>query len=280
MKDFYDYCTENGVSPLPKIISESYFGNYVEVRKILALGADINTVDKDCGYNALMAAVENNKTKLACYLIDNKADVHQVDNAGYDILFSAVENQNIKIIHKLIEKRVNLNHQIAENRSAFFLAVSHNMLNIVRIFLENGVDLTMKDKFGWTALYVAVNKGHYEVCKLLLEYGIAVDDFAIGQSYDSGLIERVSPLRLAADKKDMKIYNLLIANGANPRICASDSISPANIAGEKAAYLDSSIDQFKNNLLSGIQQPMSIFTEFGSGKTNLGYECINHILSS
>ena len=59
---------------LPELVYWASLGELIEVKKSLAQGTDVNSVD-DEGYSALHAAAENGYLEVVKYLVEKGADV-------------------------------------------------------------------------------------------------------------------------------------------------------------------------------------------------------------
>ena len=59
---------------LPELVYWASLGELIEVKKSLAQGTDVNSVDNE-GYSALHAAAENGYLEVVKYLVEKGADV-------------------------------------------------------------------------------------------------------------------------------------------------------------------------------------------------------------
>ena len=64
------------------LICQSYMGHLPSVRRFVEEHrVNVNCVDPDDGRTALMTASQNGQTQVVRYLIENKANVHAVDDS-------------------------------------------------------------------------------------------------------------------------------------------------------------------------------------------------------
>ena len=128
-----------GECPLCKA---AHKGDMVEVKRLLAAGADVNAVDKG-GWSALMFAVFWGRSEVVKILLDADANPNVVSNAG-----------STALIH-----------------SGFF----DSNVEVVKMLLDAGAYVDTTDKNGWTALMFAAYRNHAEVAKVLLHAGANPD---------------------------------------------------------------------------------------------------------
>jgi len=86
-KDYY-----GGFTPLHFAVRQ---GDMESTRRLVAAGADVNTVSAD-GKASLELAIYNGNYEIASFLIDNKAQVNHADAEGFTPLFWAVDRRNME----------------------------------------------------------------------------------------------------------------------------------------------------------------------------------------
>ena len=176
-KDYY-----GGFTPLHFAVRQ---GDMESTRRLVAAGADVNTVSAD-GKASLELAIYNGNYEIASFLIDNKAQVNHADAEGFTPLFWAVDRRNMEtnpgmpwmvtldplpLIKKLLASGANPNAFVdnipTSRRSALNLtprttfatalaraAFSADM-ELVQLLLSNGADPNIVSSHNETALMQA-----------------------------------------------------------------------------------------------------------------------------
>ena len=171
-------------------------GDYVEVKKLIEEGADVNAQDKQ-GFTALMIASKEGNIEIAKLLIEEGANVNAEDEMGFTALMLASRNGHIAIVKLLIESGADINAKVrlvsyhtesvsiwgsifggGEIRryyinpsTALMAASSEGHTEIVKLLIESGADVCFRDEEGFTALKWASSEGHIDIVKLLREAG-------------------------------------------------------------------------------------------------------------
>jgi len=176
-KDYY-----GGFTPLHFAVRQ---GDMESTRRLVAAGADVNTVSAD-GKASLELAIYNGNYEIASFLIDNKAQVNHADAERFPPLFWAVDRRNMEtnpgmpwmvtldplpLIKKLLASGANPNAFVdnipTSRRSALNLtprttfatalaraAFSADM-ELVQLLLSNGADSNIVSSHNETALMQA-----------------------------------------------------------------------------------------------------------------------------
>ncbi len=176
-KDYY-----GGFTPLHFAVRQ---GDMESTRRLVAAGADVNTVSAD-GKASLELAIYNGNYEIASFLIDNKAQVNHADAEGFTPLFWTVDRRNMEtnpgmpwmvtldplpLIKKLLASGANPNAFVdnipTSRRSALNLtprttfatalaraAFSADM-ELVQLLLSNGADPNIVSSHNETALMQA-----------------------------------------------------------------------------------------------------------------------------
>jgi len=124
-------------------------GDAVEVRRLIAAGAEVNERDK-AGLNALMWAARNGRTEIAKMLVDARANLNARDCAvnGWTPLMHAIHKNQNAVAHLLIERGADVNakagncqEQSAEGGATALLhAAGNDNAEIVKILLAKGAN--------------------------------------------------------------------------------------------------------------------------------------------
>ncbi len=105
----------------------------------------------------------------------------------------------------LITLGANVNHRDKNGRTALMLCSTMHRNDAINILLKHYCNVNLVDNFEWTALMFSCYYNNYDLTKLLLEYGADVNFNASNGN---------SALKIAEDKKNQSIVQLLSDNGA------------------------------------------------------------------
>ncbi|KAM9212475.1 protein phosphatase 1 regulatory subunit 12B isoform 4-T4 [Dugong dugon] len=172
-------------------------GETDEVKKLLARGADINTVNVD-GLTALHQACIDENLDMVKFLVENRANINQQDNEGWTPLHAAASCGYLNIAEYFINHGANVGIVNSEGEVPSDLAEEpamkdllleqvkkqgvdleqsrkeeeQQMLQDARQWLNSGkIEDVRQARSGATALHVAAAKGYSEVLRLLIQAG-------------------------------------------------------------------------------------------------------------
>ncbi|XP_017652942.1 protein phosphatase 1 regulatory subunit 12B isoform X4 [Nannospalax galili] len=172
-------------------------GDTDEVKKLLARGADINTVNVD-GLTALHQACIDENLDMVKFLVENRANVNQQDNEGWTPLHAAASCGYLNIAEFFINHGASVGIVNSEGEVPSDLAEEpamkdllleqvkkqgvdleqsrkeeeQQMLQDARQWLNSGkIEDARQPRSGATALHVAAAKGYSEVLRLLIQAG-------------------------------------------------------------------------------------------------------------
>jgi len=121
------------------------------------------------------------------------------------------------------EHDVNLGNQ-NENTTTLMSAAANGDLEYVKKLLKHGADVKQASPQGWTALHLSVYHEHFEIIKILLEHASTKNMnlfqkfgkcFTRQKQYVDQLTQGgYSPLRIAAIKENLEIFEYLVEHGA------------------------------------------------------------------
>ncbi|RHY65020.1 hypothetical protein DYB34_007581 [Aphanomyces astaci] len=160
----------------PNLWCAAYNGKIEDVRKYLALGADVNKKDavRPCctdiptSYHrkqgVLCVAASAGFLEVVKELIQCGAD------NGYSPLYAATLTGHLHVVQELVDNGANIDAPSTQVRcTPLHQAVEKNHLDIIQALIDNGADVNAKDAGNRTARSIAVDKKHGDVVKALDE---------------------------------------------------------------------------------------------------------------
>jgi len=137
---------------------------------LLSNNADVNLTN-ELGETPLISAVqlnyEDDNFNLVDLLLNNGANVNQIDNEDISALMYAVFNDNIPDVLLLLEHGANVNQVNNEGISVLMLAISAKNTNIVDILLRTeNIDLEEANR----CLHIAIEKDFENIVELIRNY--------------------------------------------------------------------------------------------------------------
>ncbi|XP_050683163.1 protein phosphatase 1 regulatory subunit 12B isoform X8 [Leptidea sinapis] len=210
-------------------------GDKDEVKRLLKLGADINTANID-GITALHEACIEDNFDMVQFLVENGADVNRADNEGWTPLHATANCGFVSIARYLLENgadvaAVNYDGELPvdivgsdemeqllqkaidetgidceRSRNAEVTTLRNDALN----WATNGYVEVRDPKTGGTPLHVAAAKGYVDVAKTLLEDCNAEPD---AMDYEGW-----TPLHAAALWGQKETAAMLLHYGADPSL--------------------------------------------------------------
>lgn len=234
-------------------------GNTEAVSVLLDAGADIEAKEEYRGSNALLWAAEQNHADVVELLLTRGANVNarsktiisegrrgpSAPEGGLTALMLASRENAIETVQVLLAHRALLNQQSAGGHTALLTAIQNANVDIADLLLEHGADPSLANDMGWNPLYMAVKMrslekgtmpnpvidmdGMYGIIEQLLANGADVNarlqaDTEVHNSIRSTWLNETgaTPFLRASLCGDLKVMKLLLANGADPLIAASD----------------------------------------------------------
>jgi len=142
--------------------------DYLGLKKYIKSGADIsqrNEVGESVLACALRARCEKETLML---LIDNGADIFDVDDEGVSIFDMAITYDNADMVNYLIEQGKDVNDTTRKSGfTALMGAACYGRVEIAKILIENGADQYVKDLKGFSAIDFARKMNKKSILALL-----------------------------------------------------------------------------------------------------------------
>jgi len=143
-------------------------GNIEQIRALSKLNKDTVNAKNAGGFNPLMIACYRGQTAAAKELVNLGANINQVSNEGTALL-AAVYQNNTDLALFLIKKKATLNAQGPDGNSALMYAVMNQNASIVKALVKKKADKKLKNLDGQTAYSLALSlddKGIQELVKI------------------------------------------------------------------------------------------------------------------
>jgi|GEM_PF-1323640 len=220
-----------------KFLNAAKNGNLTTVQELIGNGLDINVTDQ-YGQTALMIAVENDRNKIAKYLIIKGCNVNKITTA-YAVDFSALMvaswKNNLQIAKFLLKNKADVN--ICDG-GPLRRAAGYGHMEMVKLLLKNGADINAGIKTNqYTALMVAVDEGHLPVVRFLIKENAKVN---------AHLKDGDTALFLAASKGKLQIVKELVRNGAEVNVVEKEYGWTPFLKSCTRGWLEQAIFLYKN----------------------------------
>ncbi|PSF36221.1 hypothetical protein C7H19_13495 [Aphanothece hegewaldii CCALA 016] len=191
-----------------KLGTAAVFGKLAKVQRLLAEGADPNTIT-ECGKSPLMLAAMYGHKSVMEALLDAGADPNLRGDEEFDegetalmyIASSFFASNRAEVIKFLIQRGADVNVQNDQGQTALIKAGEN--ADAVKALIEAGADLNIRDKEGNTAMML----GSWAIQQLLRQAGAS----------EEGLNEVA--LVDAADRGDLTKLEELLHSGVNVNYC-------------------------------------------------------------
>ncbi len=142
----------------------------VQVRRLLASGADVNATQVD-GMTALHWAVQRSDGAMTTLLLESGANVDAANMYGVRPLSLACENGTADVVRMLLEKKADPNAQRAGGETVLMTAARTGNVEVIRLLTHAGADVNAREQHQQTAIMWAAAEGHTDVVRLLMDAG-------------------------------------------------------------------------------------------------------------
>jgi len=142
-----------------------------EVNELIENGADVNQIEYH-GFTPLNYACECNNFELAKFLIDKKADVNKVNKFGAGPLLNSCHHDNYNLAKLLIDNGADVNPIKSFCITPLRLACNHKNFNIVKLLIDNNADVNnIYNIVKESILDLAIEIDNKDIINLLKEKG-------------------------------------------------------------------------------------------------------------
>ena len=188
--------------------------NTIQIKELIAAGADINTKDRS-GNSLLIQAIKLGNIDMVKLLLSLDADIYNEGLYGWSPLtYAVIESKNKPIIQLLLNSGVNIDEQDSYGYTPLQRALdfildesdTDTYIDVIKLLVELGANINGEDKNGYTPLMRAINSRNLKIAKLLLSLGANIDQ----EDADGN-----TPLIKAVKEKKPFILDNLIKLGAN-----------------------------------------------------------------
>ncbi|XP_062595836.1 uncharacterized protein LOC134257209 [Saccostrea cucullata] len=218
----------------------SVFHNFLIIKELVRLGADVNKFTPDNMWTPLLLAAGNDENHFKEAGIDTKTGERRnytsicLLNNGAKIKLSDIENKDSPLcmacyrgrditVQLLLDNGADIKLCDNDGFSPLHIACQNGHDSTVQLLLNNGADINLCNKNGTSPLYIACQNGHDSMVQLLLNNGA-----------DINLCNKngVSPLYIACQNGHDSTVQLLLNNAADINLCNKNGVSPLYIACE------------------------------------------------
>ncbi len=140
-------------------------GDIEQIKRLTAIGADINSQDEE-GNTPLLFAIKAGQCETAFFLKEKGANSALCNKTGDTALSAAAYNGYEDLVLAFIKSSKNKKQALG---TALLKAAAGGKIKLVEKLLDLGADSTTRDTEGDTALELALKNNHYTVVILLLE---------------------------------------------------------------------------------------------------------------
>ena len=155
-------------------------------------------------------------------LIDHDANYYVKNKDGMNALDIAASLGKKDIVQYFLEKKYFGNESI--NMALLYTAVSGNT-EIFQMLLDHGANIFIKNNEQLNILHIASKHGHYEFLNHVLDKRSSIKDYINNPD-----VRGNTPLHYSASSGDIRIFQMLLDNGANLKLTNSQGTNPLHIA--------------------------------------------------
>ena len=195
-----------GPSNLP-IVAAAERGDLVELRALLASGADIEAIDAR-GWTAVVAASRDNRDDALTTLLEAGADPnHRDERNGWPPVMHALHTNQAASVRTLLDFGADPNQRSRSGRTPLVMVAGYGRPALVALLMDYGADPTLATGEGSSALTAAVmgssdidrftlGQCQTETVKTLLE---RAPDLQLGNQFWDRLAARLARWRGCSD---------------------------------------------------------------------------------
>ena len=142
--------------------------NYLGIKKHIKNGADIAQTNESEESVLACAMREGCSFEIVMLLIQNGADIFDIDEEGVSILDMAVTYNNIDMLNYLLKEGIDINQtQRRSGFTALMAAACYGRVEIIKILLAHGAKQESRDMKGFRAVDFARKMNKKSVLEFL-----------------------------------------------------------------------------------------------------------------
>lgn len=151
------------------MVAAAASGSIEAVEALVVAGADVRTAppDEASGTTPLIAAADENATKMVRWLLVHNADPRAASRDGATALMAASMRGSTESAAAILEARADTEQQANGGWTALMLASQSGRVDVARLLLDARAQMETTNGDGSTARVLAAAGGHGEVVKLL-----------------------------------------------------------------------------------------------------------------
>jgi len=147
-------------------------GEREEVRRHVESGFDINCIDQEDGYTALLLAAELGKPAIVEELLAAGAALDAKDSFGRTALYASAVAGHTEVVDALLRAGADVDGADDDGRTPFWASMALRHLDVAALLLGTGrVDIDARDTSGKSPLSYAVDSGHADCIDFLRANG-------------------------------------------------------------------------------------------------------------
>ncbi|KAH0494639.1 hypothetical protein TgHK011_001254 [Trichoderma gracile] len=241
----------DGITPLFAAVQKMFFSGAIT---LLKYGADPNLLAGPELQSPLAVAILSNKVSLSHLLLMYGGDLSQVTSDGNTMLIAAINKKTPKrMIDLLLHYGVDPNEKNREGKTALYEAINASRVDIVKSLLENGANANLPGPkhMLWPAVHqtsclqLLLNHGaDYKKCPGIMELATSVNNIeSVRVLLKAGVDPNAkkdgvyTPLCTSIRDNRMDIFQLLLGNGADPNVMASEYPAYKCITHDRVHFL-------------------------------------------
>ncbi|TVY68950.1 Ankyrin repeat and KH domain-containing protein [Lachnellula suecica] len=231
-----NYPDRDGITPLSASVEKSFLAG---AKVLLQYCADPNLVAGQDQESPLAAAVIANMVGFSNLLLAYNGDANHITADGSTLLISAIKkNTPRKFVDLLLDYGSDPNSKSSHGKTALFEAITVSRPDIVTSLLEHGADpnlpgpkhMLWPSTYNPACLQLLLDHGaHHKKCPGIMELAVSLNEIeSVRILLDAGVNPDIkkdgtyTPLCTAIRDDRQDIMLLLLTNGANPNVMASE----------------------------------------------------------
>lgn len=202
----------NDKSPVDLTLLEKSAENSAKIMQMIIDKVDKKLINDSLeGKTPLIIAVGNSYIDTAKILIENGANINEVDFEGWSALSYAVNNGDIEIAKLLLTNKAKIKDELL---LAIKSPIAESRIDMIKLLIDNKANINYADDDGFNPLNIAIESGDMELTKFLITNGANVNSL---------MQDGVSLIGYAIAQNNMDLLQILIENGANVNNTNGDS---------------------------------------------------------